>query len=192
MNRQDGYIGDSFTFSAKASAFYKDLNYNWEILDIENDKLIYQKTDKTITYEFTDKGRYNVQLKVRRPSGELDQDNRIVYVTSQDPIAEFESRIPAANKPNRVFFDATRSYGPDKSDDGLLKYDWFINGNKVNLEQSNANGSTGYYVFDSIGTQGVVLEVTDPDGIMVSKKQNIDIKSVLSVEAFAFPRVVQR
>ena len=63
VNRQDGYIGDSFTFSAKASAFYKDLNYNWEILDIENDKLIYQKTDKTITYEFTDKGRYNSVTK---------------------------------------------------------------------------------------------------------------------------------
>ena len=63
---------------------------------------------------------------------------------------------------------------------------------RLYLEQSNANGSTGYYVFESVGTQGIVLEVTDPDGIMVSKKQNVDIKSVLSVEAFAFPRVVQR
>jgi len=107
---------------------------------------------------------------VRRASGEIDQDTRIVYVTSQAPIAEFETKIPQKNKPNRVFFDASRSFDPDITDDGNLKYDWFINGSRVKLQDSNANGSIGYYTFDSIGTQSVNLEVTDLDGITTIKK----------------------
>jgi GTPase SAR1 family protein len=64
-----------------------------------------------------------------------------VYVTSQSPIAEFETSKPYNHKPNKVFFDATRSYDPDISDDGKLKYQWIINGNRVNLEESSAQGS---------------------------------------------------
>jgi len=55
VNRQDGYIGDSFTFSAKSSGIYRDLSYNWEIIDIESDRVIYQKTDKVLTYSFQNK-----------------------------------------------------------------------------------------------------------------------------------------
>ncbi len=192
VNRADGYIGDSFTFSAKSAGIYKDLTYSWEILNIDNDTVIYQKTDKLFTYSFTDKGRYNVRLKVRQSSGEIDQDTRIVYVTSQTPIAEFESKITSPNKPNRIYFDASRSFDPDLSDDGNLKYSWFIDGNRVNLEQSNANGSVGYYVFDSVGTHSVNLEVTDLDGVTATKKSTVAVTSILSVEMFAFPRVVPR
>lgn len=192
VNRQDGYIGDNFTFSAKSSGVYRDLSYNWEIIDIENDKIIYKKTDKVLTYSFKSKGKYNVQLKTRRANGEVDQDTRIVYVTSQAPIAEFELTKPYPNKPNRVYFDATRSFDPDFSDDGKLAYQWIINGNRVNLEEAKARGSTGYYTFESEGTQSITLEVTDPDGIMTVKQGTIEIDSILSVEMYAFPRVIQR
>lgn len=192
VNREDGYVGDAFTFSAKAAGIYRDLTYTWEILDIDNDKIVFQKNDKTITYSFANKGRYNVQLKVRQSSGEVDQDTRIVYVTSQTPVAEFETKIPQSYKPNRVFFDASRSFDPDVTDDGKLKYDWFIDGNKVNLESSSGNGSVGYYVFNSVGTHSVTLEVTDPDGIMATKKNTVQVDSILSVDMFAFPRVIQR
>ncbi len=191
-NRQDGYIGDKFTFSAKTSGSYRDLTYNWEIIDIEKDKIVYQKSDKLFTYTFKEKWRYNVKLKVRQSSGEVDQDSYIIYITSQAPIAEFESKKPYSYKPNRVLLDASRSFDPDFSDDGNLNYDWFIDGKKVTLEQSNANGSIGYYVFDSIGTHSVNLEVTDPDGITSVKKWEVVIDSILSVEMYAFPRVIQR
>lgn len=192
VNREDGYIGDKFTFAAKTSWNYRDLTYSWEIVDIDADRIIHQVSDKVLTYAFTNKGKYNVRLKVRRSSWEIDQDTRIVYVTSQSPIAEFESRIPQPHKPNRVFLDASRSFDPDISDDGNLKYDWFINGSRVKLEDANANGSIGYFTFDSIGTQSVNLEVTDLDGITAIKKWTVDIKSILSVEMYAFPRVIQR
>lgn len=131
-------------------------------------------------------------MKVRRASGEVDEDTRIVYVTSQAPIAEFETSIPLTHKPNRVLLDATRSFDPDISDDGNLTYVWYINGDRVNLEDSSLNGAIGYHTFDSIGTHSVNLEVTDPDGILSIKKGSVEIDSILSVEMYAFPRVIQR
>ncbi len=191
-NRDDGFIWDSFTFSAKSSGLERNLSYNWEIIDIENDTVITQKSDKVLTYVFTKKWKYNVRLKVRQSSWEVDQDSYIVYVTSQAPIAAFSSTIPLAYKPNRVFLDASRTHDPDFSDDGNLKYDWFIDGERVSLEDANSQWSTGYYTFDSIGTHSVNLEVTDPDGIVDIKKWDVTINSILSVEMQAFPRVIQR
>ena len=191
-NRDDGFIGDSFTFTAKSSGLERNLKYNWEIIDIDNDTIITQKSDRVLTHVFTKKWKYNVRLNVRQSSGEVDQDSYIVYVTSQAPIAEFTSRIPLTNKPNRVLLDASRSHDPDFSDDGNLKYDWFIDGERVTLEDANSNGSLGYYTFDSIGTHSVNLEVTDPDGIVDIKKSNVTVQSILSVDMTVSPRVVQR
>lgn len=192
VNRSDWFIGDKFTFSAKTSWVFRDLTYTWEIVNIDADSVIHQSSGQILSYAFTNKWKYNVQLKVRRASGEVDQDSRIVYVTSQAPIAEFETEIPQKNKPNRVFLDASRSFDPDISDDGNLKYDWFINGSRVKLQDSNANGSIWYFTFENIGTQSVNLEVTDLDGITAIKKWTVEINSILSVDMFAFPRVIQR
>ncbi len=192
VNREDGFIGDKFTFAAKTSGVYRDLTYNWEIVNIDADRVIHQVSDKVLTYSFSDKWKYNVRLKVRRSSGEVDQDTRIVYVTSQAPIAEFETEIKQANKPNKVFLDASRSFDPDISDDGNLRYDWYIDGARVKLQDANANGSVWYFTFDSVGTHSVNLEVTDLDGLTTIKKWSVDIDSILSVDMYAFPRVIQR
>jgi len=77
VNKLDGFIGDKFTFTAKSSGIYRDLTYSWEILDIESDEILLSKQDKVFTYAFTRKGRYNVKLRVRRSSGEVDEDTRI-------------------------------------------------------------------------------------------------------------------
>lgn len=127
ITKQDGYIGDSFTFNAKNSGTTRDLSYNWEIIDINKDTVIYQKSDRTFSYSFSDKGKYNIKLKVRQSSGEVDLDSRIIDIVSQAPIAEFETKKPYSHKPNVVFFDASRSFDPDLSDDGKLKYTWYIN-----------------------------------------------------------------
>lgn len=188
----EGYVGDKFTFSAKSSGREKNLSYAWEIVDIEKDEIIVRKSDKLFTHTFEDKGRYNVILKVTQVSGETDIDTQIIYINSRAPIAEFTTKIPLLNKPNRVFFDASRSYDPDFSDDGKLTYTWYIDGQRVNLEDANSSGSVGYYVFDSVGSHDVSLEVRDPDNIVALKKGKVDVNSILSVEMFAFPRVIQR
>ena len=192
VDKEDGYIGDKFTFSAKPSGSEKNLSYSWEIIDIEKDAVVTRKSGKVLTYTFLSKGKFNVRLNVTESSGESDIDTTIIYINSKAPIAEFSSSIPQTNKPNRVKLDASRSHDPDFSDDGNLVYTWFIDGNKVNLEDANTNGSVGYYVFDSVGSHDVNLEVRDPDGIVSLKKSKVEVKSILSVEFFAFPRVIQR
>jgi hypothetical protein len=51
------------------------------------------------------------------PSGETDNDNMIIYINSRAPVAEFSYSIPKSNKPNRILFDATKSYDQDYTDD---------------------------------------------------------------------------
>lgn len=55
VNKLDGYIGDKFTFTAKSSGIYRDLTYNWEIINIDTDEVLLSKTDKVFTYAFTRK-----------------------------------------------------------------------------------------------------------------------------------------
>ena len=141
VNRDSGFIGDKFTFSAKTAGNFSDLSYSWEIVNIDTDTVVHQRSERVMSYSFSDKGKYNVKLKVRRATGEIDQDTKIVYVNSQAPIAEFESSIPLSHKPNRVLLDASRSYDPDISDDGNLTYEWTIDGKRVNLEEASLNGA---------------------------------------------------
>ncbi len=189
---EEWYVGDSFTFSAKSPWNDRNFSYAWEIIDIERDEVILRKSDKLFTYVFTKKWKFNVVLKITKPNGETDIDTHIVYINSQAPVAEFMTKIPLPNKPNRVFFDASRTFDPDYSDDGKLTFTWFIDGEKVNLEEPNSVGSVGYYTFDSVGNHDVTLEVRDPDNITSIKKSKVEVKSILSVEMSAFPRVIQR
>jgi len=191
-SQDDGFAGDKFTLTAKPSGNDKNLSYGWEIIDIDNDAIISRSSEKLFTHSFSDKWKYNVKLKITEASGQVDVDTKLIYINSKPPVAEFTSRIPLSNKPNRVFLDGSRSFDPDLSDDGKLTYTWYIDGQRVNLEDANSNGSVGYYVFDSVGSHDVNLEVRDPDNIVSIKKSKVQIDSILSVEMFAFPRVIQR
>ncbi|MDP2090787.1 MAG: PKD domain-containing protein [Candidatus Gracilibacteria bacterium] len=191
-NADEGFMGDKFTFTAQNSTNNSNLTYAWELIDLDKDAVILRKSGTLFSYTFNEKGKYNVKMNVTELSGDTDTDSKIIYINSRPPIAEFVNTIPFPNKPNKVFLDATKSYDPDISDDGKLKYSWIINGDRVNLEEPNFNGSTGYYTFDSIGDHSVVLEVEDPDNIISQKKLKVPVKSLLSVEFFIFPRVAQR
>ncbi len=186
------YLWDKFTFSAQKNTTDKDLTYSWEIIDLTEDKIIFRKSSDLFTYTFSNKGKYNVKMKVTEPSGETDVDSKIIYINSRPPVADFSNTIPFPNKPNRVFLDATKSYDPDFSDDGKLEYSWIINWERVELEEPNYNGSTWYYTFSSVWKQSVVLEVKDPEWISSQKNEKVDVKSILSVDFRILPRVAQR
>ncbi len=189
---EEGFLWDKFTFSAQNNTNDKDLSYSWEIIDLNQDKVIFRKAWSLFTYTFSEKGKYNVKMKVTEPSWESDVDSKIIYINSRAPVADYVHSTPHKNKPNRVFLDATKSFDPDFSDDGKLKYTWIINGDRVELEEANFNGSTWYYTFDSVWDHSVVLEVEDPDNISSQKKTKVGVKSILSVDFYAFPRVAQR
>ncbi|PZM86602.1 hypothetical protein DLH72_00435, partial [Candidatus Gracilibacteria bacterium] len=187
----EGFLGDKFTFTANSFSKNDNLSYFWEIVDLKNDRVLFSKNLSTLSYSFTEKGRYNVKLSVTSPSGEKDYDNKIVYINSRPPFASFTSQIPNPSKPNTVLLDASSSYDLDFSDDGKLEYSWIINGDRVDLDNPNFNGSTGYYTFPNIGEQSIVLEVTDPDDLSTQKSGKVNITSNLSVDFFVFPRVSQ-
>ncbi len=191
-SQEDWFLWDKFTFSAKPSWNDDDLSYSWEIVDIENDSIIFRKTGSLFTYSFKDKWKYNVKLRVTEPSWEEDIDTQIIHINSQAPVADFKNSKPFPHKPNTVLLDATKSYDPDFSDDWKLQFSWIINGERRVLDRPNFNGSIWYYTFDSIWDQSVVLEVVDPDKIPSQKTEKVRVDSILSVDLFAFPRVTTR
>lgn len=191
-SQDQGYLGDKFTFSAKPTGDDDNFAYDWEIIDITEDKTIFNKSGKTFSYTFADKGKYNVKLRVTEPSWEVDIDTKIIYINSRAPVASFISRKPFNNKPNTVFLDASKSYDLDGKDDGKLKYEWIINGDRTVLQNANYNNSTGYYTFDTVADHSVLLRVTDPEGISSQVTKKVNVNSILSVDFGIYPRVAQR
>jgi len=189
---EEWFLWDKFTFSAQNWWNDKNLSYAWEVIDLEKDEVILRKAWTLFTYSFNEKWKYNVKMIVTEPSWESDVDSKIIYINSRPPTADFTNRIPFPNKPNRVYLDATKSFDPDFSDDGKLKYSWIIDWNRVEIEDPNFNGSTWYFTFESIWEHSVILKVEDLDWISSQKVDKISINSILSVEFFAFPRVAQR
>jgi len=187
------YLWDKFTFSAKTAANADELTYNWEIVDIVDDKVIFKKQAKVFTYSFPKKWYFNIKLKVNSAYAQTDDiDSKIIYISSRPPIVSFKTSIPEKNKPNRVLFDATNTFDPDYTDNWKLKYSWLIDWNRVELKNSNKNWSLWYFTFDSIGTHDITLEVTDPDNVKSVKTQKVNIKSILSVDFSATPRAIVR
>ncbi len=187
------YLWDKFTFSAKTAANNKDLSYNWEIVDIVDDKVVFKKQAKVFTYEFPNKGYFNVRLKVDSPYLQTnDIDSKIIYIGSRAPIVNLNASIPESNKPNRVLLDATNTFDPDYTDNWKLKYSWLIDWERVKLENTNKDSSLWYYTFDSIWEHDITLEVTDPDNVKWLKTIKFKINSILSVDFKAEPRVIAR
>lgn len=192
-NKDEWYIGDKFTFSSKSYKRWDDnINYSWEIIDITRDEVIHTKNSNLINYTFNEKGNYNVKLKITLPNGEEDVDTKIIYINSRVPTAQFTSIIPQSNQPSYVMLDGSKSFDPDISDDGKLRFSWIIDGKKVNLEKPNENGSVWYYRFNSIGEHSIALEVIDPDDMSDTKSGNIAIKSLLDVNFESVPTAIQR
>ena len=192
VNKEEGFMWDKFTFRARAYWSTKFLSYSWEIIDTKKDKKIISKLWNLFTYSFKEKWQYSVALKIKDASGNIDVDTKTIYINSRPPIANFKTEIPYSNKPNKVFFDATSSFDPDYSDDGNLKYSWTIDGQKVNLEESNDDWSNWFYTFSSIWNHSIVLEVEDLDEITDIRKGTVKVSSLLDVDFAIYPRVVQR
>jgi hypothetical protein len=194
-SQESWFLWDKFTFSAKPSGNEKNLNYAWKVIDIDNDKTLLEKSWNLITYNFNQKWKFNILLKVSDLSSwnkDYDIDSKVIYINSREPVAEFSSSNTDKSRPNRYLLDATKSYDPDFLDEWKLNYSWLIDWEKINLEESNAFWSYWYYTFDSVWEHSVVLQVTDPDSITSEKKWKVIVDSILAVDFSAFPRVAQR
>ncbi len=192
FSNDEWYMWDKFIFTAVVHGPKKSLLFDWEIIDLDSDRVIFNKNGSIFNYTFKTKWRYSVKLKVKDSAGNIDIDNQDIYINSRAPIARFSISTPSRNKPNEVFLDATATIDPDYGDDGKLKYSWLIDWDRVNLEKANDNGSLWYYTFSSEGEHSIILEVEDPDEISALDKQTVSISSTLSVDFAISPNVTQR
>jgi PKD repeat protein len=118
-------------------------------------------------------------------------DTAIVTIESRDPVASFKSVVSSPELPNTYSLDATTSYDPDAMDASGLNFDWTIDGQRIELENSSRNGAVGKYTFNTIGTHNVTLDVTNADGKISSDKRAIIVDSLLSVRLRIVQRIVQ-
>lgn len=187
-DKTEGSPQDDFRFSTYTSTSV-DLGYGWQIVSLEDGKLLYTSNLQNITYKFKRTGKYAVKLRTVAPNGREDLDTTVVTIEGRDPVASFDFKSASAEVPNTILFDATKSYDPDNLDASNLSFAWIIDGDRVNLSSPSRNGSIGKFTFNTVGTHHVVLEVTNKEGKMISHNKDITIDSLLSVRLVSSPKI---
>jgi len=192
-SKEEWYIGEKFTFTARPSLNIKNLTYKWKIVDIVRGTEIERmnQSANAITHVFTQKGKYNIMLTINDAAGNTDYDTKIITIGSREPVANVKVSIPDSSQPARVLIDGTGSYDPDYVDEGKLTYRWTIEGNEVAIDNIDDKGAIGYYTFTSIGDKNITLEVTDPDGMIGIAQKKQAIKSILDVSFTTTPRIMR-
>ena len=108
------------------------------------------------THTYTDPGTYTVSLTVTDDDGATDTDSLTITVTpNQAPTASATATPLTAKVGTSVAFDGS---GSSDADGTIVSYDWdFADG-------ATSSAVSPDHVFNSTGTFGVSLTVTDDDG----------------------------
>lgn len=126
-----------------------NIDYSWQVQDAGGgEKPVASQEGSTFSYKFQKVGQYIISLTARSPNGMIDKDSRIITIESREPIVNFDSpRALSTEKPNTIIFDASRSFDPDSSSAKNLSYTWYIDGEKVTLDNITRDGAMGTYTF---------------------------------------------
>ncbi|MBP8016503.1 PKD domain-containing protein, partial [Candidatus Gracilibacteria bacterium] len=191
FNKSQGYVGEDFKFNVNTTYTSLNTSYEWKIVSLSNNQIVYTSSDANISYKFKTTGDFQVRLKSYTPNGREDIDTVNVKIETRDPIANFSFKVTNNETPNIISLDATTSYDIDTFDSSKLKFKWIIDGQEVNLDSPNRQGSLGKYTFNTLGVHRINLEVTNQDGKASTVKKDIDINSLLSVKLKFSPKIVQ-
>lgn len=190
-DKAEGFANEDFKFQANPNLGGTPLTYEWNILEADGGKLLYTAKVATANYKFPRMGRYVVRLKTMTPSGKQDVDTLSITINSKDPVALFDSRTTGQESPNTLQFDATKSYDPDSLEASKLTFSWNIDGERIELDNSQRNGAIGRYTFSTLGTHKVALEITNEQGKTSTLTKDIEISSLLSVKLSMTPKIGQ-
>ncbi|MFB0964650.1 MAG: PKD domain-containing protein, partial [Patescibacteria group bacterium] len=188
-DKVEGFANEEFKFQANPNLGGTPLTYEWNILEADGGKLLYTSKVATANYKFPRMGRYVVRLKTMTPSGKQDVDTLSININSKDPVALFDTRTTGQESPNTIQFDATKSYDPDSLEASKLTFSWNIDGERIELDNSQRNGAIGRYTFSTLGTHKVALEITNEQGKSSTLTKDIDISSLLSVKLSTTPKI---
>lgn len=188
-DKVEGFANEEFKFQANPNLGGTPLTYEWNILEADGGKVLYVSKVATANYKFPRMGRYVVRLKTMTPNGKQDVDTLNVNINSKDPVALFETRTTGQESPNTLLFDATKSYDPDSLEASKLTFSWNIDGERMDLDNSQRNGAIGKYTFSTLGTHKIGLEITNEQGKTSTVNKDIEVTSLLSVKLSTSPKI---
>lgn len=143
-------------------------SYNWDFGDGST------SSKETVTHTYNSAGNYTVELIVTDSEDTTDSTSQTIEVyplPSDLPTASFTAYPTSGKAPLEVSFDASGSSDPDGTIDS---YSWdFI----PYMNYGTGSGVSVSYTFDSAGTYGVELTVTDNDGATDSTRKTITVES---------------
>lgn len=191
LEKETAFIGEEIPMSAKSYlANMTNIEYNWEIQDIESwKKAITSKKWSTFSYKFTKVWQYIVSLTTRSPNGNVDTDSRVISIESRPPIINLDTPHSLnSEKPNTMLFDASRSYDPDNNNAKWLSYEWLIDWEKIELNDITKEGAIWTYSFSEKWAHTVSLTITNAFGKVSNVEKNFDVTSTLTVWVNITPR----
>jgi PKD repeat protein len=190
-DKTTGFAGDDFKFSATSNLSNALLTYEWSIMEADSGKSLFVTKNQSINYKFPRMGDYIVKLKTTSSGGKEDTDNMRIQIDSKNPVASFEVKPINSEMPNTLQFDATRSFDPDSLDASKLSFNWTIDGERVELDNSLRNGMLGQYTFTTKGTHAILLDITNEQGKTTQEKKDFQVESLLSVKLITTPKISQ-
>ncbi len=132
------------------------------------------KIGEEVTYEFTEPGKYEVELNVTDSMGNYDAD--IIFITVQDVTKPTASISGETNVDEDVAVNLSASNTSDNV--GVVNYTWIVDGSEMYGEKINHD-------FVNPGTSTVKLNVTDNAGNYDTMSMEIKVEDTTDPKAYA-------
>lgn len=189
--KDTGFIGEEFHMSAKSYLTNtNNVNYSWQVSDSNGwDKPLVSQEWSTFLYKFKKIWQYIISLTAKNANGSVDKDSRIISIESREPVVNLDSPKPlSTEKPNTIIFDASRSFDPDTNSSKNLSYTWYIDKEKVSLDNVSREWAIGSYTFAEKWTHSVSLTIANTYGKVKTIDKNFEVTSTLTIGMNISPR----
>ena len=154
------------TFDASGTKGNEIVNYEWFFTNYEEQPSGSTKTEAKVQY--FERGNYDAYLAVEDEQGNIDR--KFFRINVKSIVARILPSFTRGTPGTEFTFDGSRS-AADLG--GIQSYSWKVNGEEITDEDSE----TLRYIFDTPGTNIVVLEVTDSEGNIATDDQTVFIES---------------
>jgi PKD repeat protein len=162
-----GIYADSDGPSSPAPSFFWDLG----------DGVTATTSTASTTHAYLRAGTYTVVLKVTDGKGDWGANSRRVSVTNGAPNADFAFTPSQVDEDTMVYYDGSLSTDT-ASDRTALDYYWQFG------DGAKASGVSPTHSYRREGSYGVILTVTDDNGVMSTKTHSVTVSNVAPNAAF--------
>lgn len=139
--------------------------YNWEIIDQENNEITKTRSGEENTISLNEEGYYTAELEIKTSSDKTDSDTDSFFVTDKILIADFEYAPSSPEEEDTVTFNDDSTTENTNVED----YEWDFD------DGDTAEGEEVDHEFDSSGSYDVELKITDEDGDSDSETKEISV-----------------